>query len=238
MKMTCVILAGGFATRLRPEFRAVAKPLLLFRGKPVITYLVEKVPREIEIIVSTNTVFEADFYKWRDGLNRDVDIFVESSTKQENKLGAIGAIDYLIRKRGLTEDLLVIAGDNYLGFSISHFIKAYNGKNALVAVHDIKDKNKAREFGVVKLRRNRIVDFYEKPARPLSSLIAAACYVLPQRIFHYISQHCVVNADELGGFISYLVRKEDVYAYVFNEEWFDVGKSELYLDTQRGHGLR
>jgi glucose-1-phosphate thymidylyltransferase len=50
--MKCLMLAGGFAMRLYPITRNKAKALLEFKGKPVISHMVEKVPRNVDIMVS------------------------------------------------------------------------------------------------------------------------------------------------------------------------------------------
>lgn len=113
------------------------------------------------------------------------------------------------------------------------FVSAYNGKDPLVAVYDIGDRSKASQFGVVKLDGNRIGKFEEKPAKPESSLIATACYIFPQRIFPLLSQYCTEGKrDNLGGFIAYLIDRGEVYAYTFNELWFDIGSIDTYKLTQ------
>jgi glucose-1-phosphate thymidylyltransferase len=207
-----------------PLTQRIPKPLLKINNKPVITYLVKKVPPDIDIVVSTNKRYEADFLEWQKGLSRGVDIFIEDVFGEKDKPGAISSIDLFIRSKNVSDDLLIIAGDNYFNFSLPDFIKTYNGRNALVAIHDIGDTAKAREFGVVKLEGNRIVELREKPAQPSSSLIATACYIFPSRIFGLLAEYCADKMrDNLGVFISYLLEREEVQAYVFDEEWFDIG---------------
>jgi glucose-1-phosphate thymidylyltransferase len=231
-RMKCLILAGGFGTRLKPFTNEVAKPLIPLVGKPVISYIVEKVPEQIEIIVSVNAKFKADFMEWRKGLKRNIEIFVEQSLSDEEKLGALKSIDYLIKKKKVEEDLLVIAGDNFFLFSLSDFIGSYNGRDPLVAVYDIKDKDKARDFGIVRLKGRKIVGFDEKPAYPSTSLVATACYILPRRVFRHLSDCCAINKNNLGDFIAHLVERRDVYAYTFKEDWFDIGTIESYEEAK------
>ncbi|MBL7119369.1 MAG: nucleotidyltransferase family protein [Dehalococcoidia bacterium] len=231
--MRCLILAGGFATRLRPFNKDKPKPLLMVNKKPVITHIVEKVPQRMEITVSTNKRFEADFIKWQSSLNRSVELFVEDALTEEEKLGAIGSVEFLVRRRNIQEDLLIVAGDNYFDFSLHDFIDAYDGKNPLVAVRDIGDRDKAKQHGVVELRRNRVVRFWEKPAQPQFCTIAIACYILPATVLEHLSQYCSQKRDNLGDFIAYLVNKRDVYAFVFSGSWIDMGSVDLYLEAQK-----
>lgn len=225
--MKCLVLASGFGTRLYPLTMTKAKALLEYEGKPLLTHIVDKVPHDIDIFVSCNRRFEVDFYQWKENLGREVKICVEDVWTDDRKKGAIGSLSFWVNTKNITEDLLVIAGDNYFEFDLAQFIAAYNGKNALVAVYDIGDKSEASQFGVVQLDKNRIAKFEEKPANPQSSLIATACYILPPRILSMLGEYCRLGErDNLGAFIAYLVDREEVYAYTFTELWFDIGTAE------------
>jgi len=222
--MKCLILAGGFGTRLYPLTFNKAKALVEYKGKPLLTHLVDKIPQGLDILVSINKKFEADFQKWQQGIDRYVELCFEEASNDEQKEGAVSALNFWVNQKGITEDLLVIAGDNYFEFDLSHFIAAYNGKNTLVAICDISDKDKASHFGVVQLNGYKITEFEEKPAFPSTSLIATACYILPPRVFPYLAQYCTEDKrDNLGNFISYLAATDEVHGYTFTELWFDIG---------------
>ncbi len=225
--MKCLILAGGLGTRLYPVTFNRAKALLEFKDKPLLTHIVDKVPQGIDIYISTNKKFEVDFRHWQKGIDRHTELCVEEASTEEQKMGAVGSLNFWINRQNITEDLLVIAGDNYFEFDLSRFVAAYNGKHALVAVYDIGDKSKATQFGVVSLRRNRIVEFVEKPTKPKSSLIATACYIFPPRIFPLLCQYCTEGKrDNLGNFISYLIDTDKVHGYTFTELWLDIGTGQ------------
>ena len=222
--MKCLILAGGFGTRLYPLTLNKAKALLEYQGKPLLTHIVDKVPQAIDILVSCNKKFEAVFYHWQNATDRQVEICVEDVLTEEQRRGAVGSLNYWVSLKNITEDLMVIAGDNYFEFELTKFIASYNGKNALVAIYDIGDKSKASQFGVVSLEGRKIVEFEEKPAKPKSNLIAIACYIFPPRVFPLLSSYCSEGKrDNLGSFIAYLIDKDKVYAYSFTEPWLDIG---------------
>lgn len=228
VSVKCLIVAGGFGVRLYPLTITQAKALLEYKGKPLITYLINKVPRDIDILVSTNMKFEADFRQWQKTIDRHVELCVEEARTEEQKKGAVSALNFWIGRKSIAGDLLVIAGDNYFGFDLTQFIAAYNGNNTLVAIHDIGDRRKASQFGVVQLDGYRIVEFEEKSTNPSSSLIATACYILPPRVFPLLHQYCSeARRDNLGCFISHLIEVDEVQGYPFSELWFDIGaKSE------------
>jgi glucose-1-phosphate thymidylyltransferase len=222
--MKCLILAGGFGTRLYPLTINRAKALIQYKGKPLATHIVAKVPDHVDILVSINKKFEADFRQWQKSLSRQVEICTEDVWTEEQRKGAVGSLNFWVQTKRIAEDLLVIAGDNYFEFDLAEFIAAYNAKNALVAVYDIRDKSKARQFGVVQLDKECIVALEEKPAKPKSSLVATAIYSLPPHVFPFLSQYCSEGKkDNLGSFIADLIAIDQVHSYTFTELWLDIG---------------
>ena len=232
MPMKSLILASGFGTRLYPLTQSKAKALLEYRGKPIINHVIDKIPEDVEILVNINQKFETDFRRWQSSINREVTLCVEPVLTEEQALGAVGSIDYWIRAKNITEDLLVVASDNYFEFDLSQFISAYKGKNTLVAVYDVGDRSKARQFGVVRLEGDRVVEFIEKPKQPKSSLVAIACYIFPPRVFPHLFQCCAQGRDNLGNFISYLVEVDKVQSFTFSQVWFDIGNLDDYKSVQ------
>jgi glucose-1-phosphate thymidylyltransferase len=231
--MKSLILASGFGTRLYPLTTTKAKGLLEYKGKALISHIVDRIPQDIDILVNTNKRFEADFRHWQGTIGRAVTLCVEPVFTEEQAFGAVGSLDYWIRAKNITDDLLVIASDNYFELDLRRFIDAYNGKNTLVAVYDINDKSEASRYGVVQLDEHRITELAEKPAQPKSSLIATACYIFPSWIFPLLSQFCARGKkDNLGNFIAYLIETDEVHAYTFSELWFDIGSVDVYQSLQ------
>lgn len=234
--MKSLVLSSGFGTRLYPLTLTVAKGLLEYRGRPLIDYVIDKIPQDIDILVNVNKRFEEDFRRWQDGVTRKIKICAEPVYNEGQSLGAIGSITYWIKNENITEDLLVLASDNYFEFDVLTLIGKFNGRNTLVAVQDIGDIDLASNYGVVQLDGNRITQFEEKPPEPKSSLIATACWVLPSRVFPIIFEYSSVGKrDNLGSFITYLIEevKEDVHAFSFTERWLDIGSIDVYEALQR-----
>jgi glucose-1-phosphate thymidylyltransferase len=228
--MKCLILAGGFATRLYPLTINKAKALLEYQGKPVITHIIDKIPDSLEILVSTNKKFETDFLHWQKTLDRSVEICIEEALSDDQKKGAVGAIDYWIKTKNINEDLMVIAADNYFEFDMIDLLDQYHDNHALIAVYDVGDKEKACEIGktcqvgLVILENNKVIKLDEKPPQPVSSMIASGIYILPLRIFPVLALYSQNKRDNLGSFISYLLNQgEEVQAFIFTDIWMDIG---------------
>jgi len=229
--MKCLILAGGFGTRLWPLTRDKPKPLLKIKGKSVITHIIEKVPDELNVVVSINKKFEKDFIEWKKDLKRNVELLVENVTENKEKLGAVGGLNYFIQKKKVKDDLLIISGDNYFEFSLRDFLAFYRNK-PLIAIYDIHKKNKAKEYGVVKVKNSKIVELKEKPENPDTTLISTGVYILPSRCFNHLKYFCSTRRpDNLGGFFKYLIEKEDVISWPFDDPWFDIGNFKTYLEA-------
>jgi len=231
--MKCLILASGFGTRMYPLTLIHAKALLPYKGKPMINHIVDKIPPGIEILVNVNKKFEDDFFQWEKQQHRNVIICVEEVYSDEEKLGAIGSLDYWIKKKNVNEDLLLFGSDNYFEFDMSRFIAAFNGINVQIAVYDVGDLAKATRYGVVKLVGTRVVELEEKPANPKTSLVSTACWIVPSRVFQFVSEFCLeAKRDNLGNFITYLIEKDRVLAFPFKETWIDIGNLEIYHSTK------
>ncbi len=232
--MKCLILAGGFATRLYPLTIDRPKALLPFRGRPVLSHIIDRVPAGIGILVSTNKKFEPAFVEWQAGLTRPVEIGVEDAVAEDEKKGAVGAVDQWIKSRHIKEDLMVVAGDNYFELDLSDLIARFDGSNTIVAAFDVGDKEKACEVGkrcqvgLLEVEDGRVVSFDEKPENATSSLVSTGIYVLPRRIFPALSRYCRQHKpDNLGAFLAHLISRETVHAYVFNTVWLDIGDEIL-----------
>ena len=228
--MKSIILAGGFATRLWPLTENKAKPLLHLKDRPIISHIVEGIPEDIEIIVSTNAVFADEFNEWAKNYpDRKIKIFIEDSTGEKTKKGALGATSLVIQDQQIDEDLMLIAGDNYFGFKMGDFIDFYKG-NPMLAAYDIQSLDSARKFGVVVEKDGQVVEFQEKPQEPKSTLVSTGCYIFPQKNLKDIIEYAKHKNDDLGGIFEYLKNKDEVIdVFSFNEQWFDVGSFDGYL---------
>ena len=230
--MKALILAGGYATRLWPLTKEKAKPLLLVNGKPMVTHVLDKIPSEIEVFVATNEPFKKDFNAWKKNLHRPVKMIYEKTSNNANKLGAIGAIASFIKENNIKEDLLIIGGDNYFKFEIQDFLANYKG-DTLIAAYNVGSLEKAKRFGVLSVQGNKVVEFAEKPQEPKSTLVNTFCCVFPKSIYPMLFDFVKIHTDNQGSFIEYLVNKTDVRAYITEEDWFDIGSFDGYMEAHR-----
>jgi glucose-1-phosphate thymidylyltransferase len=226
-----LILAAGYATRLRPLTDSIAKPLLPVGGRPMVDWILDRI-RETsadEVHLVTNARFAADFERWAE--DKGVHVHNDGTTSNEDRLGAIGDIDFV----GLDDDLLAIASDNLFDYSLADYEAYWRSKGgSCVAVHDVGDRELAKKYGIVDVDADdRITNFVEKPENPPTTLCATATYLYKRddaaRVKAYLAEG---NApDQPGNFVAWLHARAPVYAYRFPGEWYDIGDREQLLEA-------
>jgi len=242
--MKALILAAGYATRLYPYTKNFPKPLLEINKKPIIEYLIEKlegIKGISEIVVVTNGRFFPDFQKWKKGLaiRKKIRIVNDLTTSPEDRLGAIGDMNFVFSKLGFNDDYLVIGGDNFFKGALTGFVAQAKKRSTAVTIGvcDIKKKSEARNYGVVVLDKNRrIVKFWEKPSRPESSLVAMCLYYFPSTQVGIIKEYLGDpdnHSDAAGAYIGWLTSHKNVSAVVFKDYWVDIGRIQTYQKVNK-----
>ena len=235
--MKALILAAGYATRLRPLTDTWAKELLPVGGRPIVDRIVDslaEVAEVDEVHLVTNARKAPWFHEWAKG--RDVTIHDDGTTSNEDRLGAIGDMLFVVDRVGLGDDLLVIAGDNLFDFHVSDLVAYWRTKGvaSAVALRDVGSVDLARQYGIVELDDDgRIRSFVEKPPEPASTLAATATYLYHRDHVGLIRTYVETeaNADQPGRLVAWLHRREPVYGWVFTEPWYDIGDQEQLLEA-------
>lgn len=242
--MKALILAAGYATRLYPLTKDYPKPLLMIRHKPIINYIVEKL-QEIsglnEIIVVTNHKFISLFRKWKKRLNcrKRISLVDDLTYGLNDRRGAIGDMIFAIHKKRIKEDLLVIGGDNLFDNDLDYFLSFANANkpNAVIGAYDIKNIRQAKKYGLIKLdKKNRVVDFQEKPKAPKSTLVAMCLYYFPKERLKLIKEYLKNKRhkqDATGFYIDWLRKRIPVYGVVFDGFWYDIGDFKFYREARK-----
>jgi glucose-1-phosphate thymidylyltransferase len=188
-----------------------------------------------EVYVSTNERFADDFEDHLAESEFDKPkLTVEDTTEEDEKFGVVGALAQLFDRENITEDTLVIAGDNLISFGVSDFIDFFQSKESpTLAAYDVGSRERAKSYGLVELDGDEVVDFQEKPEDPKSTLVSIACYAFTAENIPLLDEYLESgnNPDEPGWFVQWLQEREPVYAYTFDEAWFDIGTPESYLEA-------
>jgi len=234
--MKVLILAGGFARRMGELGKSKPKALLDIAERPVIEHILDKVKPLADIgdvFISTNKLFEGNFTEWVGSQSGSKPgLVIEPALDEGQKLGSIGALQFFIDERGMDDDLLVINGDNIFEFSLKDLLAFYNDKKTFVfGVYDTKNMEEARKMGVVLSNQDgKVMDFEEKPEKPKSTTVSTGIYMFPKDSLSLIKQYIDEgnSPDRMGDLLIWLMKKQDIHAFVFRERWFDIGTPETY----------
>ncbi|MBI4563584.1 MAG: nucleotidyltransferase family protein [Planctomycetes bacterium] len=238
--MKALLLGAGYATRLYPLTRTRPKPLLPIGGVTILQRICDqilRIPTVDRIYLVTNHRFVSHYYTWLRDFQESrkpavpIEIFDDLTTSNDDRLGAIGDIDFVLRHAKVDDDLLVIAGDNLFDFSLTEFVAFGQSKGAAVCVKDVESKELASLYGVVKVDANhRILDFEEKPPVPRATLVAVGVYFFGRKCLALFRQYIEEgqSKDQPGYFVQWLHQKIDLYAYAIPGSWYDIGDIDSY----------
>lgn len=239
--MKCLLLGAGYATRLYPLTKDRPKPLLPVAGVPILQRICEKVLRVkgLETIyVVTNHRFAGHYYNWlRDyqaqrALPVPVEIYDDLTTSPDDRLGAIGDIQFVIRNAKIDDDLLVVAGDNLIEFDVQELAAfAASRKTSCVALKDLKERKLVSLYGAVEVdKQGRVIDFEEKPPKPRTTLISIGMYLFARPHLPLFQRYLDEghSKDAPGYYLQWLHQQVEVQGFVTDGEWFDIGDIDSY----------
>ncbi|MGH7541052.1 MAG: sugar nucleotidyltransferase, partial [Gemmatimonadota bacterium] len=233
---------AGKGTRVRPHTHTRPKPLLRVANRPVLSYVIEQL-REIgvdEMVFITGHLGEL-IEAWMDEEYPDVPVkYVE----QALQLGTADAIR--LAEPFVDGPVLILFVDTLFEADFG-VIERRPDDDGIIWAREVEDYQR---FGVVVTDEDGyMVRIVEKPQEPISKLANIGVYYVRdhERMFEGI--HEVMNRDPtLGEYFltdafQYMI---DRGARLFTAEvggWFDCGKPETLLDTnramlERGHARR
>jgi len=245
--MKAILLAAGYGTRLYPLTKNKAKPLIEVAGKPMVEHIIAKIEeldlKDIDkIIIVTNNKFYAQFCEWQEGFDSKIPIKIlnDMTLSNEDRLGAIGDINFAIKKENINDDILIISGDNLFKFSIKEMHEMFK-KNPthLISLYDVKTQEEAKKFGIVSVdENNRIIEFKEKPEQPKSTLASIGIYFYKKSITDAIDRYLKEgnSADRPGDLVEWLYKRDKMNGFVFDkpgEKWFDIGSFESLAEANK-----
>lgn len=239
--MKCLILAAGYATRLYPLTKNTPKPLLEVAGKSILERLLDKISvidKIDHVYVVTNSRFSQAFEEWvaQYTCSKPLTVIDDGTTSNDNRLGAIGDIQYVIDQVALSDDLMILAGDNLFDFDLRDFEEFFEEKDAdVITAYEVADLDLARRVGIIELDSSaKVLSFEEKPQEPKSRWGVPALYIYKQATLPFIRQYLQEgnNPDAPGHFIPWLIKHKPVYAFRFTGQWHDIGTIESYEEAQ------
>ena len=220
-----IILSGGLGTRMSPITKSVNKQLLPIYDKPLIYYplsiLMLAGIKEILIIVNKGSINQ--FKKiLLNGENLGIKI---KYAEQDKPRGLPDA--FKIGKNFIGNDnIALILGDNFFyGQSLTDRLKKIVNlkKGASILVHPVKNPNR---FGVVTLKRNKIINLVEKPKNTKSNLAITGLYFFDNSVIKKVSSLKRSKRNELE-----IIDLLKIYKKTNSLKVEQLGRGAAWLDT-------
>ena len=232
--MKCIILAAGYATRLYPLTENFPKPLLKVGEKTILDWLVDDIGDAADgFVVLSNHKFAAHFEEWA-ATKKGVDITVvdDGTSTNETRLGSVRDILFAIDACSLDDDLLVIAGDNVLDFSLRRFVDyAVSKRTSCIMRYFEADDARLHKCGVVEIdSHDRILSMEEKPAEPRSHWCCPPFYYYTRSDARMVRSGIVAGCgvDAPGSYVAWLCSQVPVHAMLMPGRRYDIGNLESY----------
>lgn len=237
--MKCLFLAAGYATRLYPLTENFPKPLLKVGEKTILDWLLDDIDGSglvDEYIVISNHKFVSHFRQWASSKPQKITVVDDGTSTNETRLGAVRDIQFAIETLSLGGDLLVMAGDNVLDFSLQRFIGYASAHDTSCVMRFYEPSpERLRRCGVLEVDGDLIVGMEEKPSCPRSRWCCPPFYFYKEedaaRIPRAIEEGC--GTDAPGSFISWLCRQAPVHAMEMPGRRYDIGDLASYEKVQR-----
>lgn len=233
--MKCLVLAAGYATRLYPLTKNFPKPLLKVGEKSIIDWLLDDIEtcgRINEYIVISNHKFAEVFYKWSKTKSYKIKVLDDGTESNESRLGAVKDISLAVDSLEINDDMLVIAGDNVLDFSLCRFMEyAENKKTSCVMRYYEASEEKLRKCGVLSVNEDDlVVEMEEKPAVPMSHWCCPPFYYYVKEDVKLIKRglESGCGSDAPGSYIAWLCRQRLVHAMKMPGKRYDIGDLKSY----------
>jgi len=226
-RMEAIILAGGFGTRLRPLTYSRAKSLLPIMNKPMISYLIDMLPKEVDKVVLAVNYRKKQIEEFFESYDCGKEVIVNDEPKP---LGTGGAVKFA--EQHITDRFFVMNSDIICSLDLDEMIRFHETHHSKSTISLWPVEN-VSEFGVVEIKDDgNITRFVEKP-RPEdapSNLINAGAYLLEPFVFDYIKTGELISMEKQ--IFPQIIRDTNrFYGYHFKGYWMDIGRISSYLQV-------
>jgi glucose-1-phosphate thymidylyltransferase len=240
--MKVIIPLAGKGTRLRPHTHITPKPMLKVAGKPVMQYILEDLRKlgNVEQIVYITGHLKEKVEEYTRAMFGDIPaVFIEQKV-QDGTAGAVA-----LAREYVDQPVLIIFVDTIFDADLS-VVKTIDA-DGIIWVKEVEDY---KRFGVVVTDADgNMTKIVEKPDTPISRRANIGLYYIRNWQLLYEGIDWVLRQPKNKGeyyltdAFQYMIDKGAKIRVIDVEGWYDAGKIETLLDTNRvmlekGHARR
>ncbi len=239
--MKSIIIAAGYATRLYPLTENFPKPLLKVGSRSILGRLLDDIDRMSEIdehVIVTNHRFAPIFGQWLEetDYSKPVTIIDDGTSTNETRLGAVRDILLALESKQIDDDIMVLAADNILDFSLSGFVDFFKEKGtSVIMCHHEPELKRLQRTGVIAIDNDmRVLEMQEKPEKPVSNWAVPPFYIYSEKDLPLI-RDCMAHGcgfDAPGNLAHYLTEVSTLHAWPMPGARFDIGSLDSYREAQ------
>lgn len=228
--MRAIIPVAGVGSRLRPHTYTLPKVLLNVAGKPILGHILDTLVEEGITSVTFIVGYMGDLVEQYVSEQYDLQA---NFVVQESREG-LGHAIWLARKDLGDEPVLIILGDTIFDVDLGPVLAS---ESSALGVRYVDDP---RRFGVVETDGARVVRLVEKPENPTTNLAIVGLYFIhnPGLLAQALDE--LVENDErtrgefqLTDALQKMIDQGEPFTTFPVEGWFDCGKPETLLETNR-----
>jgi glucose-1-phosphate thymidylyltransferase len=231
VKPVVVIPVAGAGTRLKPHTLTTPKALLAVAGKPILGHILDQVAaagaEQVVLVVGPGE--QGERLRAFGASRPDLRV---TAVVQDEPLG-LGHAVAQTRKAVGDAPLLIVLGDTILKAPLEGLLTG----GSWVGVKEVEDP---RRFGVATVANGRITSLVEKPDDPKSNLALVGLYLLERSpaLFEALEELSrrekrTRGEIQLTDALALLLERGEVLRPFPVEGWYDCGKTEALLETNR-----
>lgn len=239
--MINVIIAAGYATRLYPLTENFPKPLLKVGERNILERLLDDVdalPEISEHIIVSNHKFAHIFQDWAGNANysKPITVIDDGTSTNDTRLGAVRDLLLAIERRGIDDDIMVLAADNILEFPLRGFLDYFKEKGtSVIMCHHEPELRRLQRTGVIAVDDDmKVLEMQEKPEVPVSNWAVPPFYIYSRRdlplIKDALNHGCGFDAP--GNLAHYLADASTLHAWPMPAPRFDIGSLDSYREAR------
>lgn len=239
--MKNIIIAAGYATRLYPLTENFPKPLLKIGERSILGRMLDDIDPLPEIdshIIVTNHKFAPIFEEWLRTVSytKPITIIDDGTESNETRLGAVRDLLLALDRCNVDDDIMVLAADNILEFSLRGFIDFFKAKEtSVIMCHHEPELRRLQRTGVIAVDDHmKVLEMQEKPEKPVSNWAVPPFYIYSRAdlplIRECLSHGCGYDAP--GNLAHYLADVSTLHAWQMPAGRFDIGSLDSYREAQ------
>jgi glucose-1-phosphate thymidylyltransferase len=231
--VVAVVPVAGVGTRVRPRTHSTPKALIHVAGRPILAHILDDLMavgvREVVLVVGH---MGDRIQRYVDSRYAGGDLRVHYVEQPEAQ--GLGHAIHLTHRVVSGRRLLIILGDTILKADLAAVLA--RGKSTI----GVKEVDDPRRFGVVEMEGDKVKRVVEKPDQPPSNLAIVGIYYLENgdALFEALDELVERDARTRGEYqltdaLQILLERDHVLETFSVEGWYDCGKTETLLETNR-----